>query len=68
MARNDVGDIKESAMHQQLLTVVVVVVVTLWVGVSSQYRTALQFVNGAVTNPYYSNNMINSVTPIENVC
>ena len=35
--------------------------VTVWAGVFSQYRTALHFVNGTVTSPYYLNN-INSVT------
>ncbi|MEQ2231709.1 hypothetical protein ILYODFUR_003459 [Ilyodon furcidens] len=35
--------------------------VTVRAGVSSQYRTALQFVNGTVTSPYYLNNIINPV-------
>uniref|UniRef100_A0A667Y6R5 Tc1-like transposase DDE domain-containing protein n=1 Tax=Myripristis murdjan TaxID=586833 RepID=A0A667Y6R5_9TELE len=35
--------------------------VTVWAGVSSQYRTALHFVNGTVTSPYYLNNIINPV-------
>ena len=30
-------------------------------GVSSQYRTALHFVTGTVTSPYYLNNIINLV-------
>jgi len=32
-----------------------------WAGVCSQYRTALHFVNGTVTRPYYLNNIINPV-------
>uniref|UniRef100_A0A667X1A1 Tc1-like transposase DDE domain-containing protein n=1 Tax=Myripristis murdjan TaxID=586833 RepID=A0A667X1A1_9TELE len=35
--------------------------VTVWAGVSSQYRTALHFVNGTVTSPCYLNNIINPV-------
>uniref|UniRef100_A0A3B1IPN0 Tc1-like transposase DDE domain-containing protein n=1 Tax=Astyanax mexicanus TaxID=7994 RepID=A0A3B1IPN0_ASTMX len=35
--------------------------VTVWAGVSSRYRTALHFVNGTVTSPYYLNNIINPV-------
>uniref|UniRef100_A0A671VKC8 HTH cro/C1-type domain-containing protein n=1 Tax=Sparus aurata TaxID=8175 RepID=A0A671VKC8_SPAAU len=35
--------------------------VTVWAGVSSQYRTALHFVNGTVTSPYYLDNIINPV-------
>ena len=35
--------------------------VTVWAGVSSQYRTALHFVNGTVTSLYYLNNIINPV-------
>uniref|UniRef100_A0A667WGJ7 Tc1-like transposase DDE domain-containing protein n=1 Tax=Myripristis murdjan TaxID=586833 RepID=A0A667WGJ7_9TELE len=35
--------------------------VTVWAGVSGQYRTALHFVNGTVTSPYYLNNIINPV-------
>ncbi|KAK7883824.1 hypothetical protein WMY93_026947 [Mugilogobius chulae] len=35
--------------------------VTVWTGVSSWYRTALHFVNGTVTSPYYLNNIINPV-------
>ena len=54
MAANDVGDVEDSAMHQPPLVLV-------WAGVSSQYRTALHFVNGTVTSPYYLNNIINPV-------
>ena len=37
--------------------------VTVWAGVyrTSRYRTALHFVNGTVTSPYYLNNIINPV-------
>ncbi|CAK6970414.1 Transposable element Tcb1 [Scomber scombrus] len=35
--------------------------VTVRADVSSQYRTALHFVNGTVTSPYYLNNIINPV-------
>ena len=35
--------------------------VTVWAGVSTWYRTALHFVNGTVTSPYYLNNIINPV-------
>uniref|UniRef100_A0A673MTP4 Tc1-like transposase DDE domain-containing protein n=1 Tax=Sinocyclocheilus rhinocerous TaxID=307959 RepID=A0A673MTP4_9TELE len=35
--------------------------VTVWAGVSSQYRTALHLVNGTVTSQYYLNNIINPV-------
>ena len=51
MAANDVGDVKESAMPQPLLSpdeplVVVVVVVVLQRGQVWLVRTALHFVNG----------------------
>lgn len=35
--------------------------VTVWAGVSSQYRTALHLENGTVTSRYYLNNIINPV-------
>ena len=60
MAANDVGDVKESAMHQPLLSPDEPLV-TVWAGVSGQYRTSLHFVNGTVTSQYYLNNVINPV-------
>ncbi len=56
MAASAVGDIKENSMLQPLLSGV-----TVWAGVSSQYRTALHLVNGTVTIRYYLNNIINPV-------
>uniref|UniRef100_A0A3Q2XRF7 Transposase Tc1-like domain-containing protein n=1 Tax=Hippocampus comes TaxID=109280 RepID=A0A3Q2XRF7_HIPCM len=52
-ATKDVGDVKQSATHRPLVSpdeLLVAAVLTVWAGVSSQYRTALHF----VTNPYYS--------------
>ncbi|KAI3356994.1 hypothetical protein L3Q82_003627 [Scortum barcoo] len=64
MATNDVGDVK----GERYASATVVTRrafgaggVTVWAGVSSQYRTALHFVNGTVTSPYYLNNIINPV-------
>uniref|UniRef100_A0A3B3QRZ8 Transposase Tc1-like domain-containing protein n=1 Tax=Paramormyrops kingsleyae TaxID=1676925 RepID=A0A3B3QRZ8_9TELE len=64
LSRNDdVGDVKESAVRQPLFSPdeALVVVVLVLAGVSSQYRTALHFVNGTVTSPHYLNNIINPV-------
>ncbi len=56
MAASTFGDIKENSMHQPMLSGV-----TVWAGVSSQYRIALHLVNGTVTSQYYLNNIINPV-------
>jgi len=54
MAANDVGDVKEGAMHQPVFTRRPFSGggLTVWAGVSSLYRTALHFVNGRVTSLY----------------
>lgn len=59
MAANDVGDVKKSVMHQPLLSPdgPLVVVALVWAGVSTQYTTALHFVNDTVTSPYYLKNI-----------
>ncbi len=56
MAASAVVDIKENSMHQPMLSGV-----TVWAGVSSQYRIVLHLVNGTVTRQYYLNNIINLV-------
>lgn len=47
MAANDVGDVKESAMHQPLLSPDALLV-TVWAGVSSASRTALHCPNDII--------------------
>ena len=51
-------------MHQPLLSpgVLLIVALFVWAEVSSWYKTALHFVNGPVTSPYYLNNIINAMT------
>ena len=64
MADNYVGDISECATNQPLLSpgeLLVVGVLQCGQGVSNWYRTALHFVNGTLTSPYYLNNIINPV-------
>ncbi|MEQ2190469.1 hypothetical protein XENOCAPTIV_020975 [Xenoophorus captivus] len=64
MAANDVGDIKESAMHQPLLSpdgplvVVALQILKVFLVNTEQPYT---FGNGTVTSPYYPNNIINPV-------
>ncbi len=62
MATNAVGDIKEKAMHQPLLSPDEPLVVVVSLGrCVYQYRTGLHLVNGSVTSQYYLNNIINPV-------
>lgn len=57
MATNHVGDVKESYASATVVTRQAFggSGVTVWAGVSSQYRAVLHFVNGTVTSPYYLN-------------
>ena len=63
MAANNVGDVKESTMHQPLLSPdEPLVVVVLQCGQVCLVNTELlHFVNGTRTSLYYLNNIINPV-------
>jgi len=64
MTANNVGDVKERYASATVVTRRAFGGgggVPAWEGVSSQYRTALHFVNGTMTSPYYPNNIINPV-------